>query len=286
MSYLKGVWSLPFIALVLCDTAQAQRGHHTEHEALYDPFEKVVHPTPELARTPRGLAALRWYHEQKAAGLLPRPSKSDDAQQTRYFRIWDPDMNESVDMRFEQVGSNLHNPSVSGFRLWAGYNELRVGTINDQQIADLTEYSARSTPNNTSNIDPGKGAIENTVALYGEPTDADGNSIVEVLWYDLLFGGAAGFVDGWDLTPEGNGADIIHVASAQKDPLWLASTVAHELHHLIQFNYGTDHVFVDEGMAEAGVIPTGLVAFYPYYLDYPSAYMLLTSTGCNSLKAK
>ena len=274
MSYLRGIWVLPFIAILLCDTALAQRGRHTEHESPYDPFEKVVHPTPELARTPRGRAAFRWYHEQKAAGLLPQQPKSDDAQETRYFRIWDPDENEPVSMRFEHVGSDLHDPSVSGFRLWAGYIELQSGRITDQQIADHIVYLAHRTPNNAANIDPNKGAIENTIALYGEPSDADGNGIVEVLWYELLYAGAAGYVDVWDWTSEGNGADIVHVGSAQKDVVWWTSTLAHELHHLIQYNYDIDHAFVDEGMAEAGVIPAGLVAFYPYYLTYPSAYAL------------
>ena len=274
MSYLRGIWALPFIVLLLCDTALAQRGRHAEHESPYDPFETVVHPTPELARTPRGRAALRWYHEQKAAGLLPLQAKSGDAQETRYFRIWDSDIDEAVSKRFEHVGSDLHDPTVSGFRLWAAYNELQAGRITDQQIVDHIEYLARRTPDNTANIDPSKGAIENTIALYGEPTDTDGNGIVEVLWYELLLARAAGFVWAWDLTPGGNRADIIHVGSAQKDVVTWASTVAHELHHLIQFNYDDDHPFVDEGTAEAGVLPTGLVAFYPFYLAHSSAYTL------------
>ena len=276
-SYSRLLWLLCvmlFIMLLLRDAAWAQRGRNTEREVPYDPFEKVVHLTPELARTPRGLAALRWYHEQKAAGLLPRRYERDDSSKTRYFRIWDDDVNGPVPMRFEHVGSDMHNPSVSGFRLWASYHALQAGGITDQQVVDYIEYLADRTPYNTANIDPSKGAIENTIALYGQPVDVDGNGIVEVLWYDLLFPGAAGFVDAWDLTPEGNSADILHVARLGDLVVW-TSTVAHELHHLIQLNYDSnDHVFVVEGTAEGGIIPVGLEAFYPGYLAYPSAYTL------------
>ena len=129
------------------------------------------------------------------------------------------------------------------------------------------------------------GVMQTTKTIFGDIPSVEGDGIVDVLWLDVRDsydpqsspGFVAGFVTPHDLTSAGNEAEILYLDT---HPLvttigteGAGQTAAHELQHLINYNYDLlEETFVNEGLAEWSEIANGYIARGISYLSDYSRY--------------
>jgi len=170
--------------------------------------------------------------------------------------------------------------------LWIGEGDkafysdsLDIGQITDSLVYRLQSESY------VGSINPSKGIIDLNTEYFGSMPDIDGDGILDILLLDIednfseTGGFVAGFFDPVDL--------IEHEFSNQRDLLYIdlyptlfyrgetyiqraASTIAHELQHIIHANYETkdrQYTFINEGLSEYaevlnGFSPRGPASYY------------------------
>ena len=157
--------------------------------------------------------------------------------------------------------------------VWVDTTEWNVNVF--QADADkLIDAFENKTP--AGSIDPNKGILALEIENMGNPPDVDGNGKIIILILDInddydendnpSF--VAGYFDQADqLTisnpqASGNVADILYLDSnpgdLERNINRVLSTAAHELQHLINFNYDRDEdSWLNEGLSEYASIMTG-----------------------------
>ena len=155
--------------------------------------------------------------------------------------------------------------------VWVDITEWNVNVA--QADADkLIDAFENETP--AGSIDPNKGILALEIENMGDPPDVDGNGKIIVLILDInddfdktdnpAF--VAGYFDQADQlnlsNPQasGNVADILYIDSnpGVLGSNTVLSTAAHELQHLINFNYDRDEdPWLNEGLSEYASIMTG-----------------------------
>ena len=155
--------------------------------------------------------------------------------------------------------------------VWVDTTEWNVNVA--QADADkLIDAFENETP--AGSIDPNKGILALEIENMGDPPDVDGNGKIIVLILDInddfdetdnpAF--VAGYFDQADQlnlsNPQasGNVADILYIDSnpGVLGSNTVLSTAAHELQHLINFNYDRDEdPWLNEGLSEYASIMTG-----------------------------
>ncbi len=241
-----------------------------------DDAPRVRHVTDKLNSTPEARAALRAFHEAKAAGLLPARKAKDDFNvgDTTEFNtlqnLDDPQNQRWTQRKFVLMGKN----EVAN--VWIETLMLDQGHLSQSDIDDLTTALLDETPARSFN--PAQGIVANTNEVYGQPPNYDGDGVVDILLYDIMEGGSCctlGFVTYADLFPNppagvGNQADVLHLDANEGVKNFpkstLLSVAAHEYTHLVHFNYDLvdpstggfrEEIFVGEGLAEYGMVLNG-----------------------------
>jgi hypothetical protein len=142
-------------------------------------------------------------------------------------------------------------------------SEYDAGRVTDNDVLLVKKHLLDQTP--ASSVNPNKGIYANELELFGSPPDKDHNGRLFVLLVDVRDGYVsgqsdtyvAGYFDPLDQMthPDGKGntAEIIYIDTnpACVSDLMTLSVVAHELQHLIHYNYDTDEsVWLLEGLSE------------------------------------
>ncbi|MBT8400034.1 MAG: T9SS type A sorting domain-containing protein [Rhodothermia bacterium] len=249
--------------------------------------ETVIHATWLLTNSEEGQAALEDFHRRKANGELPYLRKSVASAavgDTVSFRVFNFDTSSYTTRRFVwKAEGTIANVWVEvGEATGPGGN----GHVTDADINGLLDALENTTPSDSFN--PAAGILENNIDIFGDGNAAtslpnvDGDGKTDVFLHDVMDGGVpgggfiAGYVDPSDLSVSGNGnnRDILHMDSNEglllrTFPNFLA-TAAHELQHLIHFNYSSsEETFVNEGLSEYAEIANGYPGRTMRYLDDP-----------------
>lgn len=160
------------------------------------------------------------------------------------------------------------------YLLWVEIAELDNGNVTTAEIQGLRDVLLDTTP--AKSIDPTRGILENSHAVFGNPPDVDGDGIVDLVMYDIGRGSGStlGYVATTDLNPnapegEGNGRDVLYLDSSEGTSRLddMAAIAAHEYTHLIHANYGWDETFITEGYAEYAMVMNGYFWRPIDYLD-------------------
>ncbi|MDX1430199.1 MAG: T9SS C-terminal target domain-containing protein, partial [Rhodothermales bacterium] len=247
----------------------------------------VLHGTLLLMESEEGRAALEDFHRRKANGELPYFGKSASSAavgDTVTFRVFNYQTSAYMQRRFVwKAEGSIANVWVEvGEATGPGGN----GHVTDADIQGLLDALENTTP--AGSFNPGAGILENNIDIFGDGNAAtslpnvDGDGKTDVFLHDIIDGGVpgggfiAGFVDPSDLTPSGNGnnRDILHMDSNEgllfRTFANFLATAAHELQHLIHFNYSTsEETFVNEGLSEYAEIANGYPGRTMRYLDDP-----------------
>ena len=138
--------------------------------------------------------------------------------------------------------------------------EYDEGRVTDADISQLRDALLYQTP--ASSINPEKGIWSNELDIFGDAPDVDRNGLLFVLLIDVRDDYensdsdtyVAGYFDPLDQdASRGNYSDIIYVDTnpANANDAETLSVVAHELQHLIHFNYDPNEAtWLNEGLAE------------------------------------
>lgn len=180
------------------------------------------------------------------------------------------------------------------FALWIGEEDKAFysDSLNIGQIVDSLAYRLQSA-SYAGSTNPSKGIIELNTEYFGSIPDIDGDGILDILLLDIednfseTGGFVAGFFDPVDL--------IEHEFSNQRDLLYIdiyptlfyrgnteiqrvASTIAHELQHIIHANYETQerqYTFINEGLSEFAEVLNGFSPRNPApYYQQPNRALL------------
>ena len=247
----------------------------------------VFHATFYLTHRDEGRAALEDFHRRKANGELPYLNKTQSTLavgDTLAFNVFNFQTS-SYDRRdFVWMAAG----AISN--IWVDVAETSGpdgnGHVTAANVQGLLEAIENSTPPGSYN--PNAGILANDVAIFGDGSastslpNVDGDGKTDVFLRDIIDDGVpgggfvAGLVDPSDLSPTGNGnnRDILHLDSNQGLLLRtfenFLSTAAHELQHLIHFNYSSgEETFVNEGLSEYAEIVNGYPGRTMHYLTDP-----------------
>lgn len=243
--------------------------------------DQVVHRTPEFMRSDEGRAALAEIQNLRKLGLLNKGGSQTSPALTpgteRSFQLLDiascsqPGGCQYFSETFTLVSSE------ASFNIWIANPDLASngGRMVESDWVEFSEALGNSTPAESWN--PNMGIIEIDEAVFGPPSDIDGNGKVDVLVHDIKdqydpAGGVGLFTAGYfspaDLSNNGNNADIIHLdtypsiynaSGDRRGSEFVLQTLAHEYQHLIFAvrHGGGDLAFLDEGLAEWAEVVNG-----------------------------
>jgi len=139
-------------------------------------------------------------------------------------------------------------------------DEYDDGRVTDETISNIVNSLLNETPEKSP--DPQKGMLEHLNDLFGEFPDVDGNGKLFVLLIDARdeydpdtdYSYVAGYFDPIDQSKsKGNYSDIIYIDTnpANSTDDHTLGVVAHELQHLIHYNYDkNESTWLNEGFSE------------------------------------
>ena len=159
------------------------------------------------------------------------------------------------------------------------------GNVEETDIGLLLDAFENVTP--IGSIDPDQGIYENDVDLFGDVPDAlDNDPKIYILLLDIPgYGGYEfdGYFNVFDQYPDdftwgtygehSNEVEMLYINSDIRPVTADAtlSVVAHELEHMIHWNYDTDEAsWVDESMAEAAMTVNGYYTDQAWVADFMS----------------
>ncbi len=157
-------------------------------------------------------------------------------------------------------------------QIWADTLEIFLGEVT-QGVAD-TMLNALENETPAGSRDPSKGIVQLELEYFGDPPNYDGDNLIDFLLVNILdsalFTGVAisGYFNPRDQTtqPGSNQRDILYIdiyegmkdSNGKRNPEKSLPTVAHELQHLIHYNYDQDEAtFVNEGLSEVAEVICG-----------------------------
>ncbi len=144
--------------------------------------------------------------------------------------------------------------------VYAETDEYDNGNITDQSVTSIVRSMLHETPSGSK--DPNKGIYNNLTTIFGAIPDVDNNGKLFVLLVDARDGYeqgssdtyVAGYFDPLDQSKsKGNYSDIIYIDTnpAKTDDPYTLGIVAHELQHLIHYNYDpNESTWLNEGFSE------------------------------------
>jgi len=155
--------------------------------------------------------------------------------------------------------------------VWVDTTQWNVNVVQND-IDKLVNSFENETP--PASIDPNQGILALEIKYMGSPPDVDGNGKVIILIldindsYDAVSNPSfvAGYFDQADQLEtnhrqaSGNYADILYIDSnpGKLGSSLILSTAAHELQHLINFNYDSNEdPWLNEGLSEYATLLTG-----------------------------
>ena len=141
--------------------------------------------------------------------------------------------------------------------IWADVNEIGLSNtnINATTATEFLAFMEESTPEGS--LDPTKGAYDVVKTYFGNEPNKDGDGVTDFLFYNI-YSGVAGYFTSKD---QGNSAgsnqrDMLYMDSRISIP-FAKSTLAHELQHLLHYNYTNKGRKFNEGMSEVASVITG-----------------------------
>jgi len=173
--------------------------------------------------------------------------------------------------------------------IWVEKEELSNNHVTDTEVNSILDALTNSTPNTSYN--PNKGIIEIEQMIFGNTPNKDGDGIVDFLVLnikddfepynnDYYMAGYFSLNDQKD-TNGSNKRDMLYIDSypgiynpytEQRDIYTVITTTAHELQHLIHYNYDiNEDKFLNEGLSQFAQIVTG------YNFDNPSEFFRNTN---------
>ena len=266
---------LAIVVLFIATPVMAQQSlQRVEPEAPKDREEVQdyqVELTTSLLVSEEGQVAMAEFRELKSSGQLPAFSKSKSYEVGATVLFW---VRNTTTNQFVQREFTLQRDTTN-FAIWAETAEVNNGHVRPQDVDDVFEAMARTTPEHSYN--PNQGIIDNDEELFGDPPDFDGDGKTDLLLVDVHDGYdpntspffVAGFFDPNDLTngAQSNSADIIYMdtmpamvsSGGVRRPIFnLLQTTAHEFQHLIHANYDTNEdIWVNEAQSEWAEIELG-----------------------------
>ncbi|QXD16622.1 T9SS type A sorting domain-containing protein [Rhodocaloribacter litoris] len=254
---------------------------------------QAVHITDDLVTSPEGQAALRAFHEAKAAGRLPRPKAGAapcTVGQARSFNVLENVISSNRRWVAKTFTCKASNTLAS---VWLENSQDTV--VAQQDLDALAEALLSRTPEGSFN--PNQGIIANDEQVFGLPPNYDGDGVVDVLLYDITEGPDAesglfvlGFFSPTDITPgapagQGNQADVLYLDTNPlitdpgrfgRDETFVQLTAAHEYQHLIHANYDQlETTFVNEAQSEWAEYLNGYQGRFITYLNDVNEHNIL-----------
>ncbi len=208
--------------------------------------------------------------------IAPKAAK-DDVGDTWDFTVYNIE-----DENYYQVSATLRAIGAN-CQIWvedAHWDTFVTQNEVDSILANLEEYTS------PTSIDPSKGIYEIDTEYFGEPPNVDGDGLVDFLVLDIQDGwdGEGGFVAGFFFTGDQSGynnRDILYLDSnpgiynednETHNIQPVMSTTAHELQHLIHYNYDPgEEDWLNEAMSQLAGTLCG------YGLDSPERYLSNTN---------
>ena len=252
------------VATALFSIASPLRSSAQEHDYEWlSPDSTHIDPTRWLNSLPDRQAALADYHRRKELGLLPisagKTSEKIGDQRTFKLQDWVNGGHRTAEFRLVAIRD--------GFLVWLETYFLDMGRQARSELFTFIQAFDSKTPKHS--INPSKGILSNDISVFGQPPDVDGNGKIDVLIANES--AVAGWADVLDLSHRGNLRDILYITSNYAPSMSLLA--AHELVHLIEFNYDLDEIsFNVEGAAELGKQINGYGIVNPSYLSDPARY--------------
>ena len=180
---------------------------------------------------------------------------------------------------------------ISGkIALWIGEDDKAFysDSLDFAEIVDSLSYRLQ-TASYAESVNPSKGIVELNTEYFGLMPDIDGDGILDILLLDIedsfseTGSFVAGFFDPVDLIEHefSNQRDILYIDmypslfyKAEVNIQRTASTIAHELQHLIHANYETEgrqYTFINEGLSEYAEVLNGFSPRKPDpYFEQPN----------------
>lgn len=160
--------------------------------------------------------------------------------------------------------------------LWAGIDDYNFygDSLSFSDIVDSLSYRIEKS-SGSSSVDPLKGILNLNKEYFGSMPDIDGDGVLDILLLDIedsfseTGGFVAGFFDPVDLIEHefSNRRDLLYIDiyptlfyKGEENIQRVASTIAHELQHLIHANYETSErqfTFINEGLSEYAEVLNG-----------------------------
>ncbi len=174
--------------------------------------------------------------------------------------------------------SNVDLESVEFYKLFendtlvvfAEVSEYDNGNVTNFTVTKIVNSLLYNTPQMSAN--PNKGILTNELELFGDIPDVDNNGKLFVLLIDVRDNYnpeisdtyVAGYFDPIDqVKSKGNYSDIIYIDTNPGQTIddYTLGVVAHELQHLIHYNYdNNESVWLNEGFSELAPILLGYTA--------------------------
>lgn len=168
------------------------------------------------------------------------------------------DLSETQNVTMEEVAF-YHKYSDDLINVYVEVAEYDSGRVTDASVDSIVDRMVNRTPNGS--INPNKGIYANEIDIVGSPPDVDNNGKLNVLLIDVRdnydpgtsTSYVAGYFDPLDqMRGKGNLAEIIYIDTYPADlsSNYVHTIVAHELQHLIHYNYDKTEVsWLNEGMS-------------------------------------
>jgi hypothetical protein len=191
--------------------------------------------------------------EDVAVKKLAKPVTVGDT--TFYIR---EDLDETQDVSLEEVPF-YKKYSDELINVYVEVAEFDSGRVSQAEVDSIADMMVNRTPQGS--INPDKGIYANEIDVVGDPPDVDDNGKLNVLLIDVRDGYdpetstsyVAGYFDPLDqMSYKGNYAEIIYIDTNPADltSSYVHTIVAHELQHLIHYNYDQNEAeWLNEGMS-------------------------------------
>ncbi|HMA62257.1 MAG TPA: T9SS type A sorting domain-containing protein [bacterium] len=191
--------------------------------------------------------------EQVTVKRLAKPVEVGDT--TFFIRS---DINETQNVNLEEVAF-YRKYSGDLIEVYVEVAEFDSNRVTEADVDSIVDRLVNKTPEGS--INPDKGIYANEIDVVGDPPDVDYNGKLNVLLIDVRDGYdpetstsyVAGYFDPLDqMGTRGNFSEIIYIDTNPADLTseYVHTIVAHELQHLIHYNYDTNEAdWLNEGMS-------------------------------------
>jgi hypothetical protein len=212
---------------------------------------------------------------------LKRRSFNEKMVDQREF--WALNLENFSDPSFYLISATLRKTG-SKVKIWVEDSSWDSSFVTQSEVDAI--YEALEISTSPTSLDPNKGIVEIDNLLFGDPPNKDGDGIIDFLILDIKdsfdpdennFSFIAGYffpVDQQNKSSNqfSNEMDLLYLDSTpgifyneNRRTATVLSTTAHELQHLIHYNYDKDEEdWVNEGLSEIAGLYCGYGISFPY----------------------